>query len=93
MRDFNLPPKIQEWLVDLVCKDDIGDEICANIAFLLCGYDKAQLNEVCLGSGVDQVVFKQRSGTVNRETVKIIGKGEGGITFVKNGQFPLQTKF
>ena len=80
MRDFNLPPKIQEWLVDLVCKDDIGDEICANIAFLLCGYDKAQLNEVCLGSGVDQVVLKQRSGTVDRESENHWQRGGGAAS-------------
>ena len=45
VRDFNLPPKIQEWLADLTCNPEIGEVFCANVAFLLCGFDKAQLNE------------------------------------------------
>ena len=45
VRDFNLPPKIQEWLAEVACEPKLGEELCSNVAFLLCGFDKAQLNE------------------------------------------------
>lgn len=45
VRDFNLPPKIQEWLAEIACDKMLTEEICANVVFLLCGYDKAQMNE------------------------------------------------
>ena len=55
-----MPPKIQDWLADLACNEKIGEELCANIAFLLCGFDKAQINEVTrrvgcvLGGSIEQ---------------------------------------
>ncbi|CAB3988723.1 gastric triacylglycerol lipase-like [Paramuricea clavata] len=45
VRDFNLPPKVQEWLAELACNPKLGEELCANVVFLLCGFDKAQMNE------------------------------------------------
>ena len=45
MRDFNLPPKVQEWLAELACNAKLGEELCANVVFLICGFDKAQMNE------------------------------------------------
>ena len=46
VRDFDLPVYIKHWFAALTCDHSLGDDICANVVFLLCGFDKAQLNKV-----------------------------------------------
>lgn len=46
VRDFLPSSFVTRSLARYVCEDDLGSEWCTNIMFVLCGYDKAQLNEV-----------------------------------------------
>ena len=46
MRDFLPSSFVTRSLGRYVCEDDLGSVWCSNVMFLLCGYDKAQLNEV-----------------------------------------------
>ena len=46
VRDFLPSSFVTRSLGRYVCEDDLGSEWCSNLMFVMCGYDKAQLNEV-----------------------------------------------
>ena len=46
VRDFLPSTFITRSLGRYVCEEEVGSVWCSNVMFLMCGYDKAQLNEV-----------------------------------------------
>ena len=46
VRDFDLPKWLKDLIADEACTSKYGEDFCSNVVFLICGYDKAQLNEV-----------------------------------------------
>ena len=46
VRDFLPSDDIIHWLATYVCKPSDLKELCSNIIFIICGFDKPQLNMV-----------------------------------------------
>jgi len=48
VRDFLPQNYVVTWLASHLCTKPGLKDVCANIVFVICGYDKAQLNTVCI---------------------------------------------
>ena len=46
MRDFLPSDFVIRWLADYVCSEEDLDTFCEDIVFVICGFDKKQLNRV-----------------------------------------------
>lgn len=46
VRDFLPSDAIIHWLAKHVCSDKDLETFCSDIIFIICGFDKKQLNEV-----------------------------------------------
>ena len=46
VRDFLPSNELIRWLADKVCTEKEWESFCSDIIFVVCGFDKAQLNEV-----------------------------------------------
>ena len=46
VRDFLPSDRIIRWLADFVCSEKDLETFCEDIVFVICGFDKKQLNMV-----------------------------------------------
>lgn len=46
MRDFLPSDAIVRWLADYVCSEADLETFCEDLIFVICGFDKKQLNKV-----------------------------------------------
>ena len=46
MRDFLPSDRFIRWLADFVCSEKDLETFCGDIVFVICGFDKKQLNMV-----------------------------------------------
>ena len=57
IRDFLPSDFIIRWLAKYVCSDKDLETFCSDIIFIICGFDKKQLNEVSQPSVTNEEVM------------------------------------
>ena len=66
--------QLMDFLAELICDEDSLPQVCGSIMYLLCGFDKAQLNETLL----DTIVHHTPAGSSTRTVVHYIQEVNSG---------------